>query len=92
MTTIWKYPLNITDQQTISLPQGAKILSVQLQGLVSSQLHLWAEVDTEQIFEGRVIEIFGTGNPITPGRRRYIDTVQMHGGALVWHIYEQIPG
>lgn len=44
MRAIFKYPLEITDVQTINLPYGFVPLTVQMQG---KQLTLWAEVDSD---------------------------------------------
>ena len=70
------------------MPKGAEILSVQVQADV---LCLWALVDPDAKLQKRVIEILGTGNPIdVPGvTHKFIGTVQMRGGSLVWHVFEQ---
>lgn len=88
MNTIYKYPLRITDDQSIKMPEGAKILTAQMQG---ETLCLWAEVNPALPLERRFFEIIGTGNPLPSGMgasRTYINTVQSHGGQLVWHVYE----
>jgi len=84
MRTIYKYPLQIADSQTISLPASAKPLSVQLQG---GRLCLWAEVNTAIGGKDKevVISVVGTGMPIPPGAVLYLGTVQT--GLYVWHIY-----
>jgi hypothetical protein len=84
--TIWKYPLEITDTQNVMMPEGAEILSAQMQG---DALCLWALVNPEAPKQRREIEVLGTGNPAPDAKRRYISTTQMHGGALVWHIFER---
>jgi hypothetical protein len=85
--TIWKFPLSITDTQSIMLPVGARILSVQFQG---NQLCLWVLVDLdERLVRRRTILIYGTGNPIDSEiEMQYIDSVQ--DVQLVWHIFEQV--
>ena len=81
---IWKYPLQITDYQTLRLPQDAQILSVQMQQGI---LCLWAKVNIDFPLENRHIAVVGTGNPIAFGiRARFIGTVQ--DGPLVWHVFE----
>lgn len=82
---IWKYPLAITDLQSVMMPVGAEILTVQMQG---SQLCLWAKVNTVAVPKARRIEIAGTGHPIPDVGRRYISTVQQLGGSLIWHVFE----
>jgi len=90
MTKIYKYPLGLTDVQGIQLPLGAQILTVQVQP--GSGLCLWAIVDPEATGQTRqtLIEIIGTGHPMLPVPRRYISTVQLQGGMLVFHIFERL--
>lgn len=86
MKTIYKYPLEITDNQCVKMPKDAQILTVQMQGKTPC---LWAMVDTENEVVERFIEIYGTGNPITgQDSRRYISTFQVIGGALIFHAFE----
>lgn len=89
MTTIWKYQLAIVDAQRVEMPEGAEILTAQFQGGV---LCLWAMVDSDRPTTDRVIEIFGTGNPIPPfvGVRKLIATAQQPNYPLVWHVFESI--
>ena len=87
---IWKFSLQITDRQTVTMPVGANILSVQDQ---AGGLQLWAIVNPDAEREQRVIEIVGTGNPMADVdkedlARFHIATVQVRGGALVWHVFE----
>jgi hypothetical protein len=89
MKTIWKYPLEITDQQSVTMPEGAKILTAQMQG---RDLCLWAIVDPDaRHHEDRHIQIVGTGHLIEgledAKQFSYIASVQM--GALVWHVFER---
>jgi hypothetical protein len=87
MRTIHKYPLSMSDEQVIMLPFGARMLSAQMQG---DNLCLWVELNPEaDRTECRVIEIYGTGNPMIDGvARRHISTVQ--SGPMVWHVFENI--
>lgn len=84
---IYKYAINITDEQVIELPKGAEILTAQLQDKI---LQMWAIVNPNAEKQKRVIEIYGTGHPFPFGmaERKYIATVQKDG--LVWHIFEFI--
>lgn len=84
MTTIWKFPIKITDLQLVPMSKSAQIISAQIQGDV---LCLWAIVDTNEVKDQRVIEIYGTGHPMRDQtQRRHIVTVQ--DGQLVWHVFE----
>lgn len=82
---IWKWTLAPTDLQSISVPKGAKLLSVQMQGGLPQ---LWALCDETAEKEPRHVAIYGTGNPMPDEPGKYIDTFQAHGGALVFHAFE----
>jgi hypothetical protein len=93
MKTIYKYELEITDEQSFRLPRNSRILSA---GNQLGRLFIWAEVDTDIESELRTFHIYGTGNPIpelNEGARHksfrgriFIGTVQM--GVFAWHVYE----
>lgn len=87
--TIWKFELEVIDRQSIHMPIGAEILTIQIQ---KEKPCLWALVDSDKNTEKRFIEIFGTGNPIDNNveSRKYISTFQLHGGELVFHAFERL--
>ncbi len=87
MTTIWKYPLQVTDQQEVRLPRHAQILTCQMQEGIPT---LWALVDPEEDKVRAVFYMVGTGNLIPEGGVSgvsYINSVQQ--GMFVWHIFRQ---
>lgn len=87
MKTIYKYKIETTDSQVLLLPKEAEILTVQIQ---NGEPHLWAMIDTDKDeTDPRVIEIFGTGNPIPDGNRRYISSYQLRDGRLIFHVFER---
>lgn len=89
MKTIYKYPIEITDEQTFPMPVGAKILTVQVQ---NGNPFIWAMVNPESPTEQVSIRIYGTGHPIS-GRSNleYVGTFQsMYGGHLVFHVFKDI--
>jgi hypothetical protein len=82
---IWKFPLEITDEQTVTAPVGALPLTAQFQ---HGSLQLWALVnDKSQIMAPLRIGIFGTGNPLPDAPGRYLSTFQLDGGALIFHVF-----
>ena len=83
--TIWKFPFHISEVQTISMPKGAKILSVQTQ---RGHPCLWAEVDPEAESQNIYLYIYGTGHTIKNLPQKFLGAVQMD--SFVWHIYERI--
>jgi hypothetical protein len=82
---IWKFPIAIRDEQSLLMPRGSEILSVQEQkGLIC----VWALADIDAPFEKRLIRIYGTGHPIEGEPGEFIATVQTDGGNLMRHIFE----
>lgn len=91
MITIYKYPLIVTDEQEISMPLGAEILTVQTQNGIPC---LWAKVDTSRPVDVRGIQMYGTGHPMESGAGegevgKYVGTFQLHGGSLVFHVFDR---
>lgn len=87
MRKIYKYPLQITDEQEVFL-QGddPEVLTAQVQ---NGQLTLWAVVDPN-LEAGPVVKIriIGTGNPMPDMEGfYYVNTVQMP--PLVWHVWAE---
>lgn len=91
MRTIYKYELPRQVESTVQLPQGAEVLSVQLQ--LYGQFFLWALVDDSAPPEPRTFRIIGTGQPVEDGLI-HITTIQesfadKDQGIFVWHVFER---
>lgn len=86
MKSIWKVNLAVADQQLVHLPEGAEVLSVQVQGGVPT---VWFKCDTEREPVGRTFFMYGTGHQLPEEPGRFIGTFQLHGGALVFHLFER---
>lgn len=85
--TIWKFPLAITDEQTVEMPRFANILRVDMQG---DQCCLWALVNPDNQKEGRTLQIYGTGHPIPERPGVYRGTFMTRD--LVFHVFERAVG
>lgn len=85
MKRIFKYPVPIEDVFALNMPRGAQPLSVQMQG---DKPHLWALVDPDAELRLRYFCVIGTGHPIAEVPLAFIGTFQMHGGSLVFHLFE----
>ena len=85
MKTIYKYEIELVDNQSIEMPKGAEVLSVQVQ---NNKPCLWAIVETERPTERKLFKIAGTGNPFDTNLHRYkcIGTFQLN--LFVWHLFE----
>ncbi len=86
MKSIWKFPIEITDRQTVNMPKTATILSVQIQ---HGAVYMWALVDTEEPTVDRTFIVHGTGHPCICDASEYIGTFQVASGALVFHLFEK---
>ena len=85
---IWKYELDVADEQTIKMPDGAEILSIHSKWGIPC---LWALVDPSEPMVDRLFQTFGTGHEIEYGMgsvRKYLGTYQMREGALIFHVFE----
>lgn len=85
--TIWKFALEITGQQRISIPSGYEWLAVQEQ---HGGTQLWALVDPTAPVVDVQIEIHGTGHPIDGDPGKYIGTFQAENGFFVGHVFEKV--
>jgi hypothetical protein len=88
--TIYKYLLEIADIQTIEMPKGAQVLTVQRQ---NNSIALWVLVDATLETEKRTFEILSTGKAFKEEKgveRKYISTFQVSNGIFVFHVFERI--
>lgn len=81
----------------VDLPKGAQVLSVQEQR--GKGICMWVLVEVPEfgddlsdiVYERRRFRVFGTGQPLpSVGELKFIDTVQLSGGALVFHVFEEV--
>lgn len=88
MKKIYKYPLEIQDEQVVLLPTGAEILTVQS---ILDKAYLYAMVNPTAPNDMAVtIHMFGTGHPVQDSDLlKYIGTFQIYGGHLVLHVFRQ---
>ena len=85
MKRVYKYPLEIADEQSVLLPCEAKPLCVKLQ---NGKPCLWALVDLNiQKNEVRTVRCAGTGHDIEDGYDTYLGTIMLFDGQLVFHFF-----
>jgi hypothetical protein len=86
MRSVWKYALDMdADVFAIYMPQGAEVLTIDLQ---HDHPCLWVLVDPVAQTEAKHFRIVGTGHRIDENIERYIGTFQMVGLGLVFHLFE----
>lgn len=83
---IWKYPLQVTDEQLLELPEGAELLCVQVQNGIPC---LWARVNPSVPVKRKyLIRTLGTGREHQKyPHERYLSTYQLLDGRLVYHVF-----
>lgn len=88
MKTVWKYPVELKDYFEVDMPEGAEILSVEMQGTSPC---MWALVRANETpTERRLFRLAGTGHPINEQENlKFIGTFFMRG-VLVFHLFEII--
>jgi len=94
MKTIYKYPLVITDRQSITLPVDAQLLDIQTQPQTPDQPQLWALHELpagDTVLMEYHIRMIGTGHRVPDNEKlRHISTIQIRGGTFVLHSFEQL--
>ena len=84
MKTIWKFPIQTTDEQIVSMPIGAEILCVQVHNAFPC---LWALVNPINPQYFRIVRVVGTGHPCFElNMSDYVGTYQLPSG-LVFHVF-----
>ena len=85
--TIWKYPIEIQDVQEIEIPSPAIPLAFQIQ---DREPILWCLIDRDMGLVKKKFRLAGTGHLIKNSLEelKYIGTVQIWGGRLVYHLFE----
>lgn len=89
---VHKYRIELEDEQVITMPEDAEMLSVQIQ---YGEPHIWMLVPHKPSkLVDRRFRLFGTGQLI-PGEFKkddnlhYLDTFQIMGGNIVLHLFEE---
>ena len=88
MQTIWKYVLQIRENNTISMPKDATFLHAAEQ---NGEVYVWVRVDPDRPKVNRHIAIYGTGHPIPTRFQQYVGTAHIKIQSqpeLVWHIFD----
>lgn len=83
MRAVWKFHVPVQDSVLRAMPTGAEVLCVQLQ---KGQPCVWALVDEQAPVVQREFNWRGTGHPMG-NAGRYVGTVQLADGALVFHLF-----
>lgn len=85
--TVWKYELDVTDEQKIELPVGAKLLHV---GVQRGKPCLWAEVNPDAATAEHTIITVGTGHRLPDTNVEHVGTYLLLDGDFVGHVYQEV--
>lgn len=84
---VFKVVLALTDDQTVDMRKHAEILTVQMQ---QGNLCVWFECDPNMPKERRRFAVVGIWHVFEDtAMQKYIGTIQIFGGDLIFHVYER---
>ena len=85
---IWRFPFHIEDRPVLSMPEGARVLCVQVVRGVPS---IYALVNADAPKALRAFRVFGTGHshPQAAYPEKYVGTLQLVQGELTFHVFEE---
>lgn len=89
---IFKYPLEIEKNTLLKLPEGAEVLTCQIDEKTQRPC-VWIKQQRDQCLpeEERTFLLFGTGHDLPEEgdkNLKYISTIQMFDGDLILHLFE----
>jgi hypothetical protein len=98
--SVYRYPLDVTDEQTVEMPAGAQILTVArgegsrrvMLGVGSHEpVEMWALVDPQAPLQKRRFRIAGTGHSLDDvDTLDFLGSVQLAGGQHVLNVFEDL--
>ena len=86
MEAIWKFQIEVTGEQILSVPKGTKLIACQNQ---QETIQMWGIVNPdEKGTERRHIRMYTTGQHYEKIEGKYLTSVQLRGGNFVAHLFE----
>lgn len=82
---VWKYPLQIENEQYIALPADCKILRV---GVQDNKPVIWVLTHPADLIESVKIYIFATGQIINVEVGEYLGSYEIYGGLEIYHVFK----
>lgn len=88
MKKIYKYKIEILDEQEIFIPCYHTILCIKLQ---SGTPYIWVEVEDDAPLQKVKFKLYGTGHEMSKERpEQYVGTILLNDDKLVYHLYRQL--
>jgi hypothetical protein len=87
MLSIWKYPIPVQDSFSVDMPEGATVLSVNVQRGTPC---MWVLVDPERVMAPKQFLLRGTGHSANFGSCsvRFCGTFLVREDSLVFHLFQ----
>lgn len=83
---IWKFEVQVEETFQVSLPEGATVLSVDVQYGVPQ---MWALVEPGKPLRLRTFHVYGTGHVHSVNAfSRFVGSFQLMNGSFVGHLFE----
>jgi hypothetical protein len=90
VNTVWKWPLMLAPEQTVTVPAGARPLHLADQHGIPC---LWLLVDPDAPRETWTVRMVGTGwQPQDFAGWTHLGSVLDRGGTFVWHYFREEEG
>lgn len=86
MKTIWKFELTPNRLQSVAIPFGGQILTVQTKG--DNAPMLWVLVDPEMPPTDRYLGVYTTNTKVPDQPGRYVGSFFIYDGSLEFHLFE----
>lgn len=86
---VYKYPINLSLDYSVILPQGHKVIRVSTQCDVYATM--WVEADSDSPAMSFKFATINTGSEI-PNGYVYQGTFELNGGDYIGHLYQNITG
>jgi hypothetical protein len=86
MKTIWKFELTPNRIQSVPIPFGGQILTVQTKG--GNAPMLWVLVDPDMPPKDRVLGIYTTNTEVPDDPGRYVGSFFIYEGSIEFHLFE----
>lgn len=86
MKTIWKFELTPNRLQSLSIPFGGKMLTVQVKG--DNAPMLWVLVDPDMPLQERHLGVFTTNTALPDNPGDYLGSFTLYDGSLEFHVFE----
>lgn len=81
---IFKFTLNGTSKQVITVPSDSQFLTVQIQ---HGKPQLWIVIGKSDVYKEFIIHIVVTGMDYPLDGLKYISTYQLAGGHFIAHVF-----